>query len=454
MTTISARPPRISDAADRIVLVTSRQTPRGKYGWSALGLACLLANACGARGEGGDDGGGKAEVGAVGDAGTDAPATVDLPATEVVSSGDGGPDSTADLAMAEAGTDLATLMPPAVPAQCRVTSKAVGPFDVIFRLVNRSTQPVYLARACLGVDFQIASCASRFLDSIGPTFVCACDCSDASCTSNPACGGCPPAGAVVVAPGGSLDLPWKAIHFRVEDRGRYSCASREVLPPAVYSLSVPVFESEAAAIRGDVAHVRSRTFELPSQRVELSIGDSPPEAAPCDVPSPSVPACATPWEASMPCGFDTSYTFAAVGGLRARSDEARLTPPNQFELTRMFFSPAQPPATCRNSVPRCGARHDWFTTADVMEALAADDVVAAFAQPTPLVYGHDSRPYDGAILSVRRGDGRGLDIGGPCSPNRTCSRPLTAGMNRLQAVLTRLEAQQRALPGCEALRQP
>src|SRR6185369_11343709 len=90
-------------------------------------------------------------------------------------------------------------------------------------------------------------------------------------------------------------------------------------------------------------------------------------------------------------------------------------------------------AGCANLVPRCAATFDRFTTATLSEALAAPDVVAAFGQPMPLLYGYDSRANDGSVLAIRGADGQGLLIGAPCGAGRPCDRPVTPGMAHLEA---------------------
>jgi hypothetical protein len=418
--------------------------------------ACLLFAAC-ADSSPDDDGDAGTDAGdAAADRPLDAPAEVgaDVDRADVTTSADA-----TDVPAPETGDAPADLTSPepdggGAPAACRVTSTRTGPFDVTFRLVNQSARILYVGKGCVGIEFSIASCAARFLDNLGPQYTCGCPCKDASCTGTPACAPCPPRTAITIAAGAAVDVPWQAVWRRVEDRGSYACVDPQVLPPAVYSIGVPIYDSATAAVSGgEPTRIVSRTFSLPESLVEVSLAADAP-APTCDVPSPTAPVCAAPFSATTPCALDASYTFGPDGGLTAYTDEAKLTPPNQFDLTRTFRASAEMPQSCRNSLPRCGARHDLFTTADVVEAMAAPDVVAALNQPTPLIYGHDSRPYDGSILRVRRADGRGLDIGSACGPARACARPLTDGIRQLGALLTKVLDQQRTAPGCEALRKP
>jgi hypothetical protein len=171
------------------------------------------------------------------------------------------------------------------------------------------------------------------------------------------------------------------------------------------------------------------------------------------MPSPQPPpVCAWPWDPAVACRLETSYTFGRIGGFSDELQASELTPPSTYTLTRTIFGGTMPPVSCTNQLPRCGGSNETYTTADIVQALAAPDVVAALAQPEPLVYGEDDRLADGSVLSVRRADGRGLDLGGPCRRIGICKRPLTEGMARLAAILGKIASQQRALPGCEALR--
>jgi hypothetical protein len=364
------------------------------------------------------------------------------------------PDTAKSDAVADAAEDP-------LPAQCRVTTNRQPPFQVTFRLVNRGPRPVYLHQGCGSIAFGVSSCASRYTDNLGPTFVCACDCSDPGCRGGVACGPCLPDTGVEVAPGATKDVTWAAQTVALQDRGTFSCAQRTFLPAALYAVSVPVFDSAQSAVAGSALRFASRTFALPAagDLVEVPLpaalpDGGAPDAASCERAGPA-PVCAAPWSPDLACSLDTAVTFAWEGGLSLWADGSALTPPATYTRTRTFHDqPPRPPLTCSNLVPRCGASNDTFTTADVMEALAAPDVVAALAQPMPLVYGYDYRANDGSVLVVKRADGHGLIVGLPCGAGRPCERPITAGMTRLAAILGKLDGQQLAAPGCEALRQP
>ena len=355
--------------------------------------------------------------------------------------------------------DLAADAAQPIPQQCRVTTTRQPPFQVTFRLVNRGALPVYLSMGCDGVRYSVSSCASRYTDYLVPPFLCACDCQQAGCNSNPSCGACPPDQGVAVAPGATKELSWAAVHVTTEDRGTFTCRRTVPLPAAIYSVSVPVFDAAEQARTGSRPRLVSRTFELPAPNdvVEVALLAAPTDggaadAGVCEEEGP-VPTCATPFSPATPCALDGAYTFGWEGGLSFSTEQSELVPPNRYRRTRTFRNP-QPAVSCTNLIPRCGADHDTFTTADVVEALAAPDVVAALAQSRPQVYGYDYRANDGSVLVVRRLDGRGLIIGAPCGPGSPCDRPITAGLDRLKVILGKIDGQQLALPGCEALREP
>jgi hypothetical protein len=349
---------------------------------------------------------------------------------------------------------------PVLPAQCQVTTTRQPPFQVSFRLVNRSSRTVYLSQSCVGVSFDVSSCASRYTASLGPSYFCGCSCSDSRCTGPAACGPCPPPAALPVGAGQTLDLPWQAVLSTMRDRGTFQCLEQKPLPAAVYSVSVPVYDSPTLALSSArPPRTASRTFTLPAtgDQVEVVLasetdGGLPPPPA-CETVA-AAPTCAAPWDPAAACSLASAFTFEWSGGFSLSSDHSALTLPNIYTRTRTFREPNRTPLTCTNNVPRCGAAPEVFTTADVVQAMSAPDVLAALAQPTPLVYGFDSRTTDGAVLVVSRADGHGFVVGaGTCGPGNPCERPVPPGLDWLATILSRLDQQQRYAPGCEALAQ-
>jgi hypothetical protein len=174
----------------------------------------------------------------------------------------------------------------------------------------------------------------------------------------------------------------------------------------------------------------------------------------CDQLPQPVTTCAPPFNPAVACTFDTGYTFGEDGGLRIRVDRSTLATPAEYGRTRQFRAAGMAAISCSNKVPMCRKAPGLVTTADVVEAFTAPDVVAALAEARPQVYGRDSRPVDGTVLEVLRADGRGFLLGTACTGGQFCTRPLTDGLARVAALLNRLDIQQLAAPGCEALREP
>jgi hypothetical protein len=353
--------------------------------------------------------------------------------------------------------DLAVDADPGPPSRCRVTTEGKPPFPLKFRLSNRSSTPVYVHdNGCVGISFDIASCAAGFTDHLGPVFACACNCRDPGCQGPVSCGACAEPTGKSIAAGQSIELPWNAIKLDFQTRTNDTCVDPLPLPAGQYSVSVPLFDSaDVARSGGTPARVAGRTFTLPAPGDLVELIVAPPAVSappPCEMPT-TVPVCAPPWSSDVACALDSAYTIAWEGGNGLWSESSQLTPPNAYKLTRRYAEP-QPELACTNALPRCGAGYDRFTTADLIAALGAPDVVAAFAQPTPLLYGYDSRANDGSVLVLRRPDGHGLLIGGRCGIGSPCAREVTAGMAHLESLIIKLLDQQRAAPGCEALRSP
>jgi hypothetical protein len=298
---------------------------------------------------------------------------------------------------------------------------------------------------------------------VGPRYACACRCEDSTCTGNVACGPCAPPAGVVVPPGGTQEVAWIASLITSEQRPGYVCNHTTPLPAARYSVAVPVFATaEEAAAGNPKARVASRVFDLPAPGnvVELVLGDQPADAgvplpAACSMPPEQPPAvCRAPWDPAQVCGLDATYTMGMVGGLVAWTEGAVVSPNGRYVITRETMAiPNQPPASCTSQLPLCGSDHQTFTSADLMEALAAPDVVAAFAPAPYLVHGDDARAYDGQVLRVVRADGKGFMVGAPCGgPGNLCTMARTKGLQHLLEIFAKIDDQQRATPACAALR--
>lgn len=155
------------------------------------------------------------------------------------------------------------------------------------------------------------------------------------------------------------------------------------------------------------------------------------------------------------CAFDATYTYGPNGGLLANTVQTTLTPPASYQHTTTFVHFADPPAplSCSPALPACadGARID---VSDIARDLADPDVVHAMAMTTPPLYGQDSRPTDGQMFQILRGDGHGFLAGPTCYTTEFCNGPVPAGIVRLVADLQALDQQQLADPSCAAQNPP
>jgi hypothetical protein len=417
-------------------------------------LALLGWMACGGDPEPGINDAGGSDVPMTVDAGVDKAPDTATPSDGVVVVDSGGPVDV--MAAVDAGDDL--------PAQCRVAATTLPqPFQVTFRFKNAGATPVYLHQGCTGLDFAIASCGSRYTDSVGPRYACACRCEDSTCIGSVACGPCPPPSGIPVAPGATQEMPWIATLITPEERPTYTCNHATHLPAARYSVSVPLFATADAAAAGQpVIRTASRTFDLPASGgiVEVALVDQPADAgvpipASCSMQPEQPPAvCKSPWDPALVCALDSTYTLGMVGGNALWSESAVVTPIGKYTITRESVrTPTQPPISCTSQLPLCGSDHATFTSADLMEALSAADVIAAFGPAPFKVHGGDARAYDGQVLQVARADGQGFMVGTSCgNTGRPCSLPLTKGLQHVADVFDKIDQQQRATPACAVLR--
>jgi hypothetical protein len=142
---------------------------------------------------------------------------------------------------------------------------------------------------------------------------------------------------------------------------------------------------------------------------------------------------------STDCSLGRTYSFWQDGGLRAYSDRATLTPPRTFTVARDHFVNATPSQCARElscSEPVLAG------VAEIQQALAHPDVVAALALATKPLYGNDTRPVDGSVFVFERDDQRGFTLGTGTVP---------AGLRALADLLSRLETATIATPGCANL---
>jgi hypothetical protein len=151
------------------------------------------------------------------------------------------------------------------------------------------------------------------------------------------------------------------------------------------------------------------------------------------------------------CALAETYRFGPAGGLMVLQGESTLSPPDHYRHVRMIHvSDGLRITECSPALAACGAE-DVISLLDITRDLADADVRAAFAMSTPPFYGVDTRPVDGPVYSVTRGDGRGLVVGGPCGPPAVDCRAIPRGVQALVDQLRMLDAAQLAKSECASL---
>jgi hypothetical protein len=154
------------------------------------------------------------------------------------------------------------------------------------------------------------------------------------------------------------------------------------------------------------------------------------------------------------CRLTETYRFGSVGGLVAYQGESTLSPPDHYRHVRMLHvSDGLRITECSPELPACGTE-DVVSLLDITRDLADADVRAAFALMTPPFYGVDTRPVDGPVYSVMRGDGRGLLVGAPCGPPAVDCRVIPRGVQTLVDQLRMLDEAQLAKAECDSLARP
>ena len=153
------------------------------------------------------------------------------------------------------------------------------------------------------------------------------------------------------------------------------------------------------------------------------------------------------------CDVPAVYTFGPEGGNSPYRDSSRIEPGRNFTFTRMVLGRVDGGAgTCTTMLPYCGTSDGGTVdTLAVINAFNHADVMAAFNNQTTTLYGRDTRPVDGQLFVVTRGDGRHFEIGADCGGASGC-RAIPAGLARLRTVLQDLQTQQLMRPECAGVR--
>jgi hypothetical protein len=150
----------------------------------------------------------------------------------------------------------------------------------------------------------------------------------------------------------------------------------------------------------------------------------------------------------------TAVSWGQNGGLVAYVDTSSLSGCRTYTRSRASSGTPTPKLSCTAELGACSAAP--IAVGDVEAALAHADVIAALAGGTT-TYGSDSRPCDGAVLSITIGT-KTVEVGGDCqagSPTGCGSQPcvpVPAGVRALASVLEQLDAQEIAQPACAAFK--
>lgn len=115
-----------------------------------------------------------------------------------------------------------------------------------------------------------------------------------------------------------------------------------------------------------------------------------------------------------------------------------------FKITRRAQAVAGTDGSCENDI----AEDAKYNVAALNGALAHPDVVAA-REASPVVYGLDTRPWDGSVLHIEI-DGDTIEVGSECGAGSDC-QVIPDGIAILRSTLEELGVQQRAFDSCKAL---
>lgn len=154
------------------------------------------------------------------------------------------------------------------------------------------------------------------------------------------------------------------------------------------------------------------------------------------------------------CDIPATYTYGLDGGITPSRNVVTLAPGRSFTFRRTPFGLLDAGVcncSCTTMLDYCGTSDGGtIDTLGVINAFNDREVMAAFADQATTLYGRDTRPVDGQVFVVTRGDGRHFEIGDDCGGAMSC-RAIPAGLARLRTLLTNLEAQELTRPACAAL---
>lgn len=222
--------------------------------------------------------------------------------------------------------------------------------------------------------------------------------------------------AAVVGPGGEA-----AVRDAIEELNAGAC--REILEQGC---EVPLAQCPAIALpvacvgSGNDAHC---VWGDPHASEDAAVPPSPPPSSTC---------------------VSRAVSFHDDGGLAPSVDHFTVTPCRGFKITRRAQAVAGTDGSCENDI----AQDAEYNVAALNDALAHPDVVAAL-EASPVVYGLDTRPWDGFVLHIEI-DGDTIEVGSDCGAGSDCQL-IPNGIAILRSTLEELGVQQRALDSCKVL---
>jgi hypothetical protein len=179
----------------------------------------------------------------------------------------------------------------------------------------------------------------------------------------------------------------------------------------------------------------------------------------CVEPIPIVTMTDLPCGGPNACNLDEAlYDYGFIGGLVAYRDHARLTPNSinggDYGIWRTYTSRDAETGTvlepCSVGLPRCGDPAA-IDIGDIIADLSDPTVQKALlsTDPSPLLFGLDTRPADSPVFSIKRG-AREILIGAPCDGASGCA-DIPPAVAKLENDLLALNQQQLASPRCAAI---
>jgi len=166
------------------------------------------------------------------------------------------------------------------------------------------------------------------------------------------------------------------------------------------------------------------------------------DAAPSDSTTPAsdtmtvVADTAPASDGGCPC-LSASVEWESNGGRVAYTDRSAVKACNDYTQTRVPMA-TMTSGSCSAQLERC-PRDAAVGVSDINAVLANADVKAALSA-APILYGKDTRAFDGSVMQIRI-DGKLIEIGEPCAGATGCT-PVPMGVVALQTVLGNVDRTQ------------